>query len=63
MNDVFISMVLAIVLAVCFIFFVLAAQFESYIDPFSIMLSLPLAIIGAIVGLVIMHSDLNLMRY
>lgn len=61
MNDMFVSMILAMVLAVSFIFFVLAAQFESYIDPFAIMLSLPLAMIGAIVGLVIMHSDLSLM--
>lgn len=48
MNDMFVSMILAMVLAVSFIFFVLAAQFESYIDPFAIMLSLPLAMIGII---------------
>jgi len=61
MGDTFTAMGVALLLAVSFIFFVLAAQFESYIDPFSIMLSLPLAIIGAIVGLLIMRGTLSIM--
>ena len=61
MGDTFTSMVIALFLAVTFIFFILAGQFESYIDPFSIMLSLPLAIIGAILGLLVMGSDMSLM--
>ncbi|WP_425059335.1 Multidrug resistance protein MdtB [Sporomusa carbonis] len=60
MGETFTSMVMALFLAVTFIFFVLAAQFESYMDPFAIMLSLPLAIIGAIAGLLIMRSDLSI---
>jgi HAE1 family hydrophobic/amphiphilic exporter-1 len=61
MDDTFTSMVMAIILAISFIFFVLAAQFESYVDPFAIMLALPLAIIGAILGLLVMHSSLSIM--
>ncbi|SMD09105.1 efflux RND transporter permease subunit [Sporomusa malonica] len=61
MGETFTSMVMALFLAVAFIFFVLAAQFESYMDPFAIMLSLPLAIIGAILGLLVMRSDLSIM--
>ncbi len=61
MSDVFTGIVLALTMAVLFIFFVLAAQFESYIDPFAIMLALPLAIIGAILGLLVMHSTINMM--
>jgi HAE1 family hydrophobic/amphiphilic exporter-1 len=61
MNDAFTGMIMALAMAVMFIFFVLAAQFESYIDPFAIMLALPLAIIGAIVGLLVMGSDLSIM--
>lgn len=60
MGETFTSMGMALFLAVAFIFFVLAAQFESYIDPFAIMLSLPLAIIGAILGLLVMRSDLSI---
>lgn len=61
MNEAFSSMILALGMAVLFIFFVLAAQFESYLDPFAIMLALPLAIIGAIIGLLVMGSQLSMM--
>jgi HAE1 family hydrophobic/amphiphilic exporter-1 len=61
MKDVFTGIIMALLMAVLFIFFVLAAQFESFIDPFAIMLALPLAIIGAILGLLVMHSTLNMM--
>jgi HAE1 family hydrophobic/amphiphilic exporter-1 len=60
MEDTFSSMITALILAVLFIFFILAAQFESYIDPFSIMLSLPMAAIGAFLGLLATKSDLDL---
>ncbi len=61
MADAFTGILMALALAVMFIFFVLAAQFESYIDPFAIMLALPLAIIGAILGLLFAHSMLSMM--
>jgi len=61
MNETFTGIIMALTLAILFIFFVLAAQFESYIDPFAIMLALPLAIIGAIVGLLIAGSTFNMM--
>lgn len=60
MGDTFDSLGLALILGILFIFFILAAQFESYIDPFAIMFSLPLAIVGAIMGLFLMGSDLSL---
>lgn len=37
-------------LGLVFVFLVLAAQYENYIDPFIIMLSVPLAILGALSG-------------
>ncbi|MBL8331369.1 MAG: efflux RND transporter permease subunit [Rubrivivax sp.] len=39
------------VLALLFIFLVLAAQFESFIDPFVILLSVPLALVGALAAI------------
>jgi hydrophobe/amphiphile efflux-1 (HAE1) family protein len=45
------NMGLALGIAVVFIFIVLASQFESVVHPFTIMLSLPLAIVGAFLGL------------
>jgi hydrophobe/amphiphile efflux-1 (HAE1) family protein len=61
MNDSFTSIVVALALAVVFIYLVLAAQFESFLDPLSIMFSLPMAIIGAILALLIAGSELSIM--
>lgn len=41
------SLLTALVLAIVFIFAVLVSQFESFVHPFTIMLSLPLAVVGA----------------
>jgi multidrug efflux pump len=42
-----------------FIFLVLAAQFESFIDPFVIMLSVPMSMIGALLALQWAGGSLN----
>ena len=47
------------VLALLFIFLVLAAQFESFIDPFVILLSVPLSMVGALAALQISGGTLN----
>ncbi len=47
------------VLALVFIFLVLAAQFESFVDPFVILLSVPLSIVGALLALQWTGSTLN----
>ncbi|HTE28850.1 MAG TPA: efflux RND transporter permease subunit, partial [Chryseolinea sp.] len=50
----------AFFLALALIFLVLAAQFESFIDPFVIMLTVPLAIAGAVLSLWIFDQSLNI---
>ncbi|MDB5891873.1 MAG: acriflavin resistance protein [Polaromonas sp.] len=47
------------VLALVFIFLVLAAQFESFVDPLVIMLSVPLSMIGALLALKWAGGSLN----
>jgi multidrug efflux pump len=47
-------------LALAFIFLVLAAQFESFIDPLTILLSVPLAVFGAVVSLWLCGQSLNI---
>jgi multidrug efflux pump len=53
------SLTIVFVLALLFIFLVLAAQFESFIDPFVIMLSVPLSMIGALLALKFSNGSLN----
>jgi multidrug efflux pump len=50
----------AFILALVLIFLVLAAQFESFIDPLIIMLTVPLAIAGALISLSIFGQTLNI---
>ncbi|MDZ4805547.1 MAG: efflux RND transporter permease subunit [Candidatus Eisenbacteria bacterium] len=48
------------ILAIAFIFLVLAAQFESFIHPLTILLSVPLAVVGALISLFIFGQSLNI---
>jgi len=50
---------LVFALALLFIFLVLAAQFESFVDPFIIMLSVPLSMVGALGALAWSGGTLN----
>lgn len=47
-------------LAVMFIYLVLAAQFESWIHPLTILLSVPLAVFGALFSLFVFRESLNI---
>ena len=50
----------AFLLALVLIFLVLAAQFESFIDPFIIMITVPLALAGAVLSLWAFGQSLNI---
>jgi len=54
------SLVQAIFMSILFLYLVMAAQFESFIDPISIMFALPLAIIGAVLGLFVFGSAISM---
>jgi len=61
MLETFGYMLEALVLAILFVYLVLAAQFESFIDPLAIMLSLPLSIVGMAVMLLLTGDTVNIM--
>jgi len=53
------SLVIVFILALLFIFLVLAAQFESFVDPLVILLSVPLSMVGALLALQLSGGTLN----
>ena len=50
----------ALALAVIFIYLILASQFGSFIQPVAIMMSLPMALIGVVLALILARSTLNI---
>jgi HAE1 family hydrophobic/amphiphilic exporter-1 len=61
MMESFGYMAEALFLAVIFVYLILASQFESFVDPLAIMLSLPLSIVG-MAGLLYLTGDtINIM--
>ena len=58
-EEAFAGMLGAMGLAVIFIYIVLASQFGSFLQPIAIMASLPLALIGVMIALLVSRSTLN----
>ena len=61
MEESFGYMAEALLLAMIFVYLILAAQFESFIDPLSIMLSLPLSLVGMAGMLSLTGDTVNIM--
>ncbi len=58
--EAFSGVLIALAAAVIFIYIVLASQFGSFLQPLAIMVSLPLALIGVMLALLVTRSTLNL---
>ncbi|MFO1395246.1 MAG: efflux RND transporter permease subunit, partial [Steroidobacteraceae bacterium] len=63
MKDSFRSLQFVLVLAIFLVYLVMASQFESLIHPFVILLTIPLAITGAVWALWITHTTVNVVAY
>lgn len=59
MRRSFRDLTLAFALAVLLVYMILAAQFESFVHPFTVLLSVPLALIGAFVALWAFGAGIN----
>lgn len=60
MKGLFQSMIQAMGLGILFIYLVLCSLYESFITPFTILLALPLAVVGAIVALFVFGKSFDL---
>ena len=61
MAESFGYMAEALMLAIILVYLILAAQFESFVDPLSIMLSLPLSLVGMAAMLALTRDTVNMM--
>jgi HAE1 family hydrophobic/amphiphilic exporter-1 len=61
MRRSFRDLAFAFGLALILVYMILAAQFESFVHPFTILISVPLALVGAIVALILTGQGLNTM--
>ncbi len=59
--EVVLRIVTALGVAVLLMYLILVLQFGSFLDPFAIMLSLPLSLIGVVVALLVTGDTLNIM--
>ena len=62
-QEAFESLRFALLLAVVMVYMVMAAQFESLVHPFVILLTIPLAGVGAVVLLLALSMPLNVMSF
>jgi len=60
MRDMMSDMAIALSMAVLFVYIIMVSLFESYIHPFTIMFSLPVALVGALGGLALFGLTLSM---
>ncbi|HBH17391.1 MAG TPA: AcrB/AcrD/AcrF family protein, partial [Cyanobacteria bacterium UBA9579] len=63
MGESFKYLIYALILGIILAYMVLAAQFENFVHPFTILLSMPLAFIGAFTALLITGKTLNIFSF
>jgi multidrug efflux pump subunit AcrB len=61
MEASFKSFALGFLISFVLLFLILTAQFKSFIDPFLIMLAIPMGFVGVLIILPLTHSTLNVM--
>ncbi|MBI1808225.1 MAG: efflux RND transporter permease subunit [Ignavibacteria bacterium] len=59
-TESFSSLMLALMAAVLFVYMIMVALYDSYVYPFVVLFSIPVAIIGALLALALMMKSLNI---
>ncbi|MBW1984912.1 MAG: efflux RND transporter permease subunit, partial [Deltaproteobacteria bacterium] len=62
-EESFASLKLAYVIAFLLIFTLLVTQFNSYFQPFAVMMALPLSVVGAMFGLLVTGNNFSIMSF
>jgi hydrophobic/amphiphilic exporter-1 (mainly G- bacteria), HAE1 family len=62
-EEIFTEMGLALIMGIAVMYLVLVMQFGSFTAPLPVMLSLPLSLIGVVLGLLVTRGTLNLMSF
>ncbi len=62
-QEAFRELVISLILALVLVYMVLASQYESFLNPLVVMLSVPLAAVGVLVTLFLTNTTLNLQSY
>ncbi len=63
MDESFYYLSFALILGIIMVYIVLASQFESFIHPFTILLSVPLSLVGAFGALLLTGKTLNIFSF
>ncbi len=63
MNETFGSLLLALVMAILLVYMVMAAEFESFMYPFIVLFSIPIAITGGIFGLSVVGEPISITSF
>ncbi len=61
--EMFQTLTISLGLAIVFVYMILASQFGSFLQPFALMLALPLSIVGAILGLLAANKLFDMVAF
>lgn len=62
-KKAFRDLALLLMLGICLVYMVMAAQFESLRDPFIVMFAIPFTFIGVILGFIVTRTSLNVITF
>jgi HAE1 family hydrophobic/amphiphilic exporter-1 len=57
------DLTLLLILGICLVYMVMAAQFESLLDPFIVMFAIPFTFIGVILGFILTQTTLSVISF